>query len=62
MTKISSSCCSQGAAANLFHRAKMALNTVSVIEYWNLRFICNLVLGIWNFLFSMDDACFDFCK
>jgi hypothetical protein len=22
---------------------------VSVIEYLNLRFICNLVLGIWNF-------------
>ena len=21
-----------------------------VIGYWNLRFICNLVLGIWNFL------------
>jgi hypothetical protein len=19
-----------------------------VIEYWNLRFICNLVLGIWD--------------
>jgi hypothetical protein len=24
---------------------------VSVIEYWNLRFICNLVLGIWDFRF-----------
>jgi len=22
---------------------------VLVIEYWNLRFICNLVLGIWDF-------------
>ena len=22
---------------------------VWVIEYWNLRFICNLVLGIWGF-------------
>jgi hypothetical protein len=22
---------------------------VWVIEYWNLRFICNLVLGIWDF-------------
>jgi hypothetical protein len=22
--------------------------SVWVIEYWNLRFICNLVLGIWN--------------
>ena len=23
---------------------------VLVIEYWNLRFICNLVLVIWNFI------------
>ena len=23
---------------------------VWVIEYWNLRFICNLVLGIWDLL------------
>jgi hypothetical protein len=22
---------------------------VLVIEYWNLRFICNLVLGVWDF-------------
>ena len=22
---------------------------VLVIEYWNLRFNCNLVLGIWDF-------------
>ena len=22
---------------------------VWVIDYWNLRFICNLVLGIWYF-------------
>ena len=21
---------------------------VWVIEYWNLRFVCNLVLGIWD--------------
>ena len=21
---------------------------ILVIEYWNLEFICNLVLGIWN--------------
>jgi hypothetical protein len=20
------------------------------IDYWNLRFICNLVLGIWDFI------------
>ena len=23
---------------------------VLVIEYWNLRFVCNLVLGIWDFI------------
>ena len=23
---------------------------VLVIEYWNLRFVCNLVLGVWDFL------------
>ncbi len=23
---------------------------VSVIEYWNLRFVCNLVLVIWDFI------------
>jgi hypothetical protein len=22
---------------------------VLVIRYWNLRFICNLVLGVWDF-------------
>jgi hypothetical protein len=27
-----------------------ALNHVSVIEYWNLGFIWDLVLGIWDFL------------
>ena len=26
------------------------LSNVSVIEYWNLGIICNLVLGIWDFL------------
>ena len=24
------------------------LKSVLVIEYWNLRFNCNLVLGIWD--------------
>jgi hypothetical protein len=24
---------------------------VWVIDYWNLRFICNLVLAIWDFRF-----------
>ena len=23
---------------------------VLVIEYWNLRFVCNLVLGVWDFI------------
>jgi len=23
---------------------------VSVIWYWNLRFVCNLVLGVWDFI------------
>ena len=23
---------------------------VLVIEYWNLKFVCNLVLGVWDFL------------
>ena len=26
---------------------------VWVIEYWNLRFICNLVLGIWDLSFGL---------
>ena len=47
---------------NLFHRALKALNLVSVIGYWNLGFICNLVLVIWDFSFSMNDAYFDSCK
>jgi hypothetical protein len=25
-------------------------SNVSVIDYWNLRFICNLVLVIWDFI------------
>jgi hypothetical protein len=25
---------------------------VLVIEYWNLRFVCNLVLGVWDFINS----------
>ena len=24
--------------------------SVLVIEYWNLRFVCNLVLGVWDFI------------
>jgi hypothetical protein len=26
---------------------------VLVIRYWNLRFICNLVLGAWDFIDSI---------
>jgi hypothetical protein len=25
---------------------------VLVIEYWNLKFVCNLVLGVWDFIDS----------
>ena len=25
---------------------------VLVIYYWNLRFVCNLVLGVWDFIDS----------
>ncbi len=25
---------------------------VSIIYYWNLRFVCNLVLGVWDFIDS----------
>jgi hypothetical protein len=24
-----------------------------VIEYWNLRLVCNLVLGVWDFIDSL---------
>ena len=31
---------------------------VLVIEYWNLRFICNLVLEIWDFgIFELYALC-----
>ena len=30
------------------HLKKENFKYVLVIEYWNLRFICNLVLGIWD--------------
>jgi hypothetical protein len=29
---------------------------VWVIEYWNLRFVCNLVLGVWDFI-TPPDSC-----
>ena len=29
---------------------------VLVIEYWNLRFVCNLVLGVWNFKYSITPS------
>ena len=35
--------------------------SVLVIEYWNLRFNCNLVLGIWDFeLFAVLNDFYDF--
>jgi hypothetical protein len=30
-------------------------NPLLVIEYWNLGFICNLMLGIWNFISSTGE-------
>jgi hypothetical protein len=29
---------------------KIQNSNALVIEYWNLRFICNLELGIWDFV------------
>jgi hypothetical protein len=29
---------------------------VLVIEYWDLRFVCNLVLGVWDFMDSVTLA------
>lgn len=29
---------------------------ILVIEYWNLKFVCNLVLGAWDFIYSIDLA------
>jgi hypothetical protein len=35
--------------------------SVLVIEYWNLRFNCNLVFGIWDFeLFDVLNDFYDF--
>jgi len=31
-------------------RCASTLMNVWVIEHWNLSFICNLVLGIWDFI------------
>jgi hypothetical protein len=31
------------------HLGERRLKSVLVIEYWNLRFVCHLVLGIWDF-------------
>jgi hypothetical protein len=38
------------------HLKKKNPKYVWVIEYWNLRFICNLVLGIWDFRFWTADC------
>ena len=33
-------------------RCDIAVMNVLVIEYWNLEFICYLILEIWNFIVS----------
>ena len=30
---------------------------VLVIEYWNLKFVCDLVLGVWDFISSPYSTC-----
>jgi hypothetical protein len=47
MTKIQNS-------KRLYHFKKEFPPYVWVIEYWNLRFVWNLVLGIWVFRFSLS--------
>ncbi len=32
----------------------MLNSIVLIIEYWNLEIICNLVLGIWDFIRNFD--------
>jgi hypothetical protein len=34
-----------------YHLKKREAQYVWVFDYWNLRFICNLVLEIWDFRF-----------
>jgi hypothetical protein len=36
-----------------FYLKKENFKYVWVIEYWNLRFICDLVLEIWDFSFGI---------
>ncbi len=31
---------------------------VLVIEYWNLKFVCNLVLEVWDFISSLYSTTF----
>ena len=38
---------------------KIRTSSVLVIGYWSLGFICNLVLGIWDFMSGPSDVgCF----
>ena len=37
-----------------FYLKKENFKYVWVIEYWNLRFICDLVLEIWDFEISIE--------
>jgi|GEM_PF-3014170 hypothetical protein len=38
------------------HLKKENFKYVLVIEYWNLRFICNLVLGIWDLGMRIEEC------
>jgi len=49
MTKIPDVLKANAANPKLFHWAVNALRPVLVIGAWNLRFVCYLVLGIWDF-------------
>jgi hypothetical protein len=35
-------------------RCDTTVMNVLVIEYWNLKFICDLVLEIWDFIFESN--------
>jgi len=38
------------------HRCIQNSKPVLVILYWNLRFVCNLMLGVWDFIYSITPA------
>jgi hypothetical protein len=49
-TNKQSTCPVASSPANLGLRFDTTIVNVLVIEYFNLRFICNLVLEIWDFI------------